>query len=73
MPDPFNRVKMTGDFHPPDVESDLPLEEGGRNAAPGSAATPSDRGQASERGRDRPGRAGGRSEGDPGSGADRKR
>jgi hypothetical protein len=56
MPDPFNRAKMTGDFHPPDVESDLPLEEGSANAA-GSTGTPSDRGPASEQDRlDRPGR-----------------
>jgi hypothetical protein len=57
MPDPFNRAKMTGDFHPPDVESDLPLEEGSANAA-GTTGTPADRGPAIERGRlDRPGRA----------------
>jgi hypothetical protein len=27
MPDPFNKAKMTGDTHPPEVESDLPVEE----------------------------------------------
>jgi hypothetical protein len=33
MPDPFNKAKMTGDTHPPEVESDLPLEEGSTHAA----------------------------------------
>jgi hypothetical protein len=50
MPDPFNKAKMTGDFHPPEVESDLPLEEGSANAA-GISGTPSDRGRATESGR----------------------
>lgn len=27
MPDAKDSVKMTGDTHPPDVESDLPVEE----------------------------------------------
>jgi hypothetical protein len=57
MPDPFNRAKMTGDTHPPEVEPDLPLEEGSPNA-PGISGTPTDRGKALERGAaDRPGRA----------------
>lgn len=86
MPDPFNRAKMTGDFHPPDVESDLPLEEGSANAAD-STGTPSDRGQATEQDRlDRPGRgvkkagllrdrdrASGRSEDHSRDGADRRK
>jgi hypothetical protein len=86
MPDPFNRAKMTGDFHPPDVESDLPLDEGSANAT-GSTGTAADRGQASEPGRlDRPGRgvkkagllrdkdrASGRSEDHPRDGADSRK
>jgi hypothetical protein len=57
MPDPFNKAKMTGDTHPPEVESDLPLEEGSSNAA-GISGTPTDRGKAVERDAvDRPGRA----------------
>lgn len=44
MPDPFNKAKMTGDTHPPEIESDLPLEEGsasnGRAAAIGRLGTP---------------------------------
>lgn len=41
MPDPFNRTKMSGDTHPPEVESDLPLEEGGSSSpAPSGASTP---------------------------------
>jgi hypothetical protein len=51
MPDPFNKAKMTGDTHPPEVESDLPLEEGSADAA-GIGGTPSDRGRAMELGRE---------------------
>lgn len=51
MPDPFNRAKMTGDTHPPEVESDLPSEEGSADAA-GMGGTPSDRGRAAESGRE---------------------
>jgi len=51
MPDPFNRAKMTGDTHPPELESDLPLEEGSSDAA-GISGTPSDRGPAMEGGRE---------------------
>lgn len=50
MPDPFNKAKMTGDTHPPEVESDLPLEEGSAEAA-GLSGTPRDRGQSMESGR----------------------
>jgi hypothetical protein len=50
MADPFNKAKMTGDTHPPEVESDLPLEEGSANAA-GVSGTPTDRGRAAELGR----------------------
>jgi len=49
MPDPFNKTKMTGDTHPPEVESELPLEEGSAQAA-GLSGTPRDRGQGMERG-----------------------
>jgi hypothetical protein len=49
MPDPFNETKMSGDVHPPEVESNLPLEEGSANAA-GTSGTPTDRGPAAERG-----------------------
>jgi hypothetical protein len=49
MPDPFNKAKMTGDTHPPEVESDLPLEEGSASAA-GDSGTPTDRGRAAELG-----------------------
>jgi hypothetical protein len=49
MPDPFNKAKMTGDTHPPEVESDLPLQEGSAHAA-GESGTPSDRGRAAELG-----------------------
>ena len=49
MPDPFNKAKMTGDTHPPEVESDLPVEEGSAPAA-GLGGTPRDRGQDMERG-----------------------
>ncbi len=56
MPDPFNKAKMTGDTHPPEVESDLPLEEASSEAA-GLSGTPRDRGRGMEIGRDaRPGR-----------------
>lgn len=51
MPDPFNKAKMTGDTHPPEVESDLPEEEGSASAA-GMSGTPRDRGQAMESGRE---------------------
>lgn len=51
MPDPFNKAKMTGDTHPPEVESDLPLEEGSAEAA-GLGGTPRDRGRAMESGRE---------------------
>lgn len=47
MPDPFNKAKMSGDTHPPEVESDLPLEEGSTHE-PGIPGSPRDRGLASE-------------------------
>jgi hypothetical protein len=43
MPDAKNNAKMTGDTHLPDVESDLPLEEGSGNLL-GVEGTPSGRG-----------------------------
>lgn len=56
MPDPHNNAKMTGDTHPPEVESDLPLQEGMPDAN-GVSRTPRDRGKAAERGAaGRPGR-----------------
>lgn len=56
MPDPFNKAKMSGDTHPPEVESEFPLEEGSANAA-GTSGTPTDRSQAVESGRtDKPDR-----------------
>lgn len=51
MPDPFNKAKMTGDTHPPEVESNLPFEEGSADAA-GVSGTPTDRGRATELGRE---------------------
>lgn len=51
MPDPFNKAKMTGDTHPPEVESDLPLEDGSGDAERLSG-TPRDRGRAMESGRE---------------------
>lgn len=51
MPDPFNKAKMTGDTHPPEVESDFPLEEGSSGAT-GLSGTPGDRGKAMESGRE---------------------
>lgn len=53
MPNAYNRAKMTGDTHLPDVESDLPLHEIMSDSA---GEETSDRGQAAERGaQDRPG------------------
>jgi hypothetical protein len=42
MPDAKNNAKMTGDTHLPDVESDLPLQEGSGNPL-GAEGTPSGR------------------------------
>jgi hypothetical protein len=56
MPDAKDNAKMTGDTHPPEVESDLPAEEGSSDEA-GTKGTPRDRGKATERGaQGRPGR-----------------
>lgn len=53
MPSPHNKAKMTGDTHLPDVESELPLQQGGTGV--GADGTP--RGRASEGDEeDRPGR-----------------
>lgn len=49
MPDPFNRTKMSGDTHPPEVESDPPLGEGSADALR-TSPTPTARGAAAERG-----------------------
>lgn len=40
MPNPNNKTKMTGDTHLPDVESELPLEDGSTGAV-GADGTPS--------------------------------
>ena len=48
MPNAYNRAKMTGDTHLPDVESDMPLQES-MNETAGAEET-SGRGQAAERG-----------------------
>ena len=56
MPAPKDNAKMTGDTHLPDVESDMPFQEGSADAV-GMDGTPRDRGQATERGdQKRPGR-----------------
>jgi hypothetical protein len=51
MPDAKNNAKMTGDTHLPDVESDLPVQEGSDGAV-GEDGTPRDRGRASELGKE---------------------
>jgi hypothetical protein len=48
MPYPKDNAKMTGDTHLPDVDSDI-FEKGSADAV-GMDETPSDRGQATERG-----------------------
>lgn len=53
MPDGKNNAKMTGDTHLPDVESELPLQEG--TTGVGDEGTPSGRGRAGGNQR-RPGR-----------------
>ena len=56
MPDAKNNAKLTGDTHLPDVESDLPMQEGSGDKL-GADGTPSDRGRASELGQEgQPGR-----------------
>lgn len=49
MPDPKDNAKASGDTHPPEVESDLPMEEGSAGAL-GADGTPRDRGRATESG-----------------------
>jgi hypothetical protein len=51
MTDPQDNAKKTGDVHPPDVESDLPLQEGMTDAV-GADGTPRDRGKATGRGQE---------------------
>lgn len=49
MPDAKDNAKMTGDTHPPEVESEiLPMHEGSGGAL-GADGTPSDRGRWSRR------------------------
>lgn len=48
MPDPRDNAKKTGDTHEPEVESELPFQEGMTDAI-GADGTPRDRGKASER------------------------
>ena len=56
MPDAKDNAKQTGDTHLPEVESDLPLEEGAPDAL-GTEGTPGNRGRAGELGHEgRPGR-----------------
>jgi hypothetical protein len=56
MPDPKDNAKATGDTHPPEVESDLPMQEGADGAL-GADGTPRDRGRATESGKQsKPGR-----------------
>lgn len=51
MPDPNNNVKMTGDTHLPDTESEFSVEDANAQAA-GVGGTPSDRGRATELGKE---------------------
>jgi hypothetical protein len=39
MPNPHDKLKLTGDTHAPEVEDDLELEEGGARAAGPAAYT----------------------------------
>lgn len=56
MPDPKDNAKATGDTHPPEVESELPMQEGSNDAL-GADGTPSDRGRRTESGAEgKPGR-----------------
>lgn len=56
MPDAKNNAKASGDTHPPEVESDLPMQEGSEGTL-GADGTPSDRGRATESGLEgKPGR-----------------
>ena len=48
MPDAKNNAKMTGDTHLPDVGSEFDVED--TDAQGAGTSTPSDRGQATERG-----------------------
>ncbi len=49
MPDPHDNAKMTGDMHPPEVESELPMEQGGDSSdAPGTGGTARGRGTSNE-------------------------
>lgn len=54
MPNPNNKTKMTGDTHLPDVESELPLEDGSTGAV-GADGTPSGR-ASQDGGQNQPGR-----------------
>ncbi|MDB5929321.1 MAG: hypothetical protein JWR60_1028 [Polaromonas sp.] len=45
MANPHSNTKMTGDTHLPDVEAELPLQEGGTGAL-GADGTPQGRGSA---------------------------
>jgi hypothetical protein len=57
MPDPHDNTKMTGDTHAPEVESDLPLQQGSPDAAGGTGDRPRHRGKGAEAGPEaRPGR-----------------
>ncbi|HYF19123.1 MAG TPA: hypothetical protein VEA40_14730 [Ramlibacter sp.] len=45
MPDPKDNAKLTGDTHLPDVESDLPLQEGSDDGVRGQARPRSEEGR----------------------------
>lgn len=55
MPNPNNKAKMTGDTHLPDVESELPLQQGSSGAL-GADGTPRGRASESDDEADKPGR-----------------
>lgn len=56
MADPKNNAKARGDTHPPEVESEQPMQQGSADAL-GADGTPSDRGRATESGLEgKPGR-----------------
>lgn len=48
MPDPRDNAQQRGDIHPPEVESDLPSDEGMADS-PGAEGEPADRGRATDR------------------------
>lgn len=69
MPDPKDNAKLTGDTHPPEVESELMQE--GMSEDIGADGTPRERGQASEQRRKAKQQKTGRGNRDPGLVRDR--